>query len=363
MKKKRVLIPSDNVDLVSNLALGYAAHGYDVVAGSINFELQSGEFDVVHILWPEELTGWQLPTPERVRDVTTTLMRWRDHARIVVSANNLYPHRSGRHDLFRQLYVNFYRHADAIHHFSCVSKTLVTQEYREIAGANHVVRVGFNYARLLPSSPIDRAEARKSFGLNPTDTVFLSFGALRSWDEVSLLRQAFDKANVRGKKLLLSSQFSEDGPIWKRRWHRWLWKHWRTSDAVIALDGRIPEKDLSKLFSAADAVLVVRQHSMSSGIPSLAMTFGRFVISPELGAMQEYLNGTGNCLYEAGSVDGLAAAMETASTTDREKIGRANADIAAGWGWDQIVGVCLDALAQSARLAKGATDGGLKLDR
>lgn len=347
--RKRVLIASDNFDLVSNLASGYAAHDYDVVAGAINFDLGLGEFDVVHILWPEELTGWQLPEPGRIREITTKLAEWRDRSRIVVSANNLFPHRFGRHKLFRELYISCYEHADAIHHFSQISKTLVTQEYPEIANANHVVRVGFNYARLLPPKPVDRAEARRAFGLKPSDTVFLAFGALRSWDEVSLLRRAFETAHVPGKKLLLASQFAEDGPVWKRRWHRLLWERWQKRDAVIALNRRVPETDLPSLFSAADAVLVVRQQSMSSGVPSLAMTFGRFVIAPRLGAMEEYLKGTGNALYQIGSADDLARAMEEAAAADRGQVGMTNSEIAAGWRWDQIARACLDAVADRRR--------------
>ena len=74
------------------------------------------------------------------------------------------------------------------------------------------------------------------------------------------------------------------------------------------------------------------------------MTFGRFVIAPNFGAIPEYLAGTGNALYDQSSPDSLALAMEHAAATDREGVGAENARIAAGWGWADSVGTCLDAL-------------------
>ena len=110
------------------------------------------------------------------------------------------------------------------------------------------------------------------------------------------------------------------------------------------MENRVPDEELASLFDAIDAVVVIRQNSLSSGAPNMAMTFGRFVIAPRVGAMPEYLAGTGNALYEQTSADDLARAMELAAVADRETVGQENARIAAGWGWEAIVRTCLDAL-------------------
>ena len=116
------------------------------------------------------------------------------------------------------------------------------------------------------------------------------------------------------------------------------------SKGVQSMAERVPDEELPNLFDAVDAVVVIRQNSMSSGVPSMAMTFGRFVIAPNLGAMPEYLAGTENALYDQSSAEDLARAMERAAAADREGVGKKNARIAAGWGWDAIVQTCLDAL-------------------
>jgi glycosyltransferase involved in cell wall biosynthesis len=341
---RRVLIPSDNFDFVANFAIGYRSLGFDATAGHINFELETGDFDLIHILWPEEFTGWGVPTTAQVDSVFARLDRWTKRARLIISVNNLYPHRDGKNPQFHRLYTGFYERATVIHHFSHTSKDLVCREHPSIAGNNHVVHLGFNYERLLPSSPCDRVVARRSFGFASGDFVFLAFGALRFWEEVRLLQQGFGRARVHNKRLLLAAHYREYGPVWRQRWRRLRWRQWQRSDRVRSVVERVPDEDLPNLFAAADAVVVIRQHSMSSGVPSMAMTFGRFVIAPNFGAIPEYLAGTGNALYDQSSPEGLALAMERAAAAEREGVGAENARIAAGWGWADIVSTCLDAL-------------------
>jgi glycosyltransferase involved in cell wall biosynthesis len=341
---KRVLIPSDHFDFVANFAIGYRSLGFDATGGHINFELETGDFDLIHILWPEEFTGWRVPTSAQIDAVLARLDRWAKRSRLIISVNNLYPHRNPNDPQFHRLYTGFYERATVIHHFSHTSKDLVCREYPSIAGKNHVVRLGFNYERLLPSSPCDRAVARRGFGFASDDIVFLVFGSLRFWEEVRLLQQGFGRARVRKKRLLLVAHYIEGGPVWRQRWRRWRWRRWQRSDDVRSIVERVPDEDLPNLFVAADAVFVIRQHSMSSGVPSMAMTFGRFVIAPNVGAMPEYLAGTDNAVYDPTSADNMARAIERAAVADRERVGRENARIAAGWGWGAIVRTCLNAL-------------------
>jgi glycosyltransferase involved in cell wall biosynthesis len=345
----RVLIPSDDFDFAANFAVGYHSLGFSATAGHINFELETGDFDLIHILWPEEFTSWRVPTSAQIDSLLARLERWTKRARLIITVNNLYPHLDSKNPQFHRLYTGFYERAAVIHHFSQTSKDLVCREYPSIAGKNHVVRLGFNYERLLASSPCDRLVARRSFGFASDDLVFLVFGRLRFWDEVQLLRQGFGRARVRNKRLLLVAHYNESGPTWRQRWRRLRWHQWRRSDSVQSVVERVPDEDLQNIFAAADAVAIIRQGSMSSGVPSMAMTFGRFVIAPNIGAIPEYLAGTGNALYDPSSPDGLARAMEHAAVADREGVGAENARIAAGWGWEEIVRTCLNALPPDGR--------------
>jgi glycosyltransferase involved in cell wall biosynthesis len=346
---RSVLIPSDNFDFVANFSEGYRKLGFDVSAGRINFELESRKYDIVHFLWPEELTDWSRPTPEQTDEVLARLDRWAQHAQIIVTVCNLYPHRYYKDPIFHRLYTGFYDRADVIHHLFNVSKDSVLREFPSIAMRNHIVRVGYNYERLLSGGQIDRFAARRSFGLAADDMVFLAFGALRFWEEVLVLSRAFKLANVPRKKLLLAARYPGYGSSWTQRVRRWRWRHWQKSDGVKSFTKRIPDAQLAYLFAAADAVLVIRRNSISSGVASMAMTFGRFVIAPNFGGTAEYLSGTDNMLYDQFSAQDLSAAMERAAMVDRERVGNENARIAAEWGWEAIIRSCLDALPSENR--------------
>lgn len=343
----RVLLPSDNFDFVANFAIGYRSLGIDATAGMINFELETDRFDIIHILWPEEFTGWVRPSASKVDAVLRRLDSWKARTRVIISVNNLLPHRDPNDPEFRRLYTGFYERADVIHHFSQTSKDLVCREFPSIANRNHVVRVGFNYERLLHQAPRIRADARSRFKFEADEFVFLTFGALRFWDEVVLLRHAFESAQIPKKRLLLAARYAEDGTPWRRRWRTWQWRRWQRSEKIETVPDRVPDEDLQNIFDAADAVIVLRQNTLSSGVPSLAMTLGRFVIAPDTGAMPEYLAGTNNLLYKSDSAGALARAMESAVVVDRERVGQENARIAKGWSWDAIVRCCLEGLAAS----------------
>jgi glycosyltransferase involved in cell wall biosynthesis len=339
-----VLIPSDVFDFVANFVDGYCKLGFDVTVGRLNFDLECGEYDIVHLLWPEEFTDWRVPTPIQIEAILARLDRWARRAPLIMSVNNLYPHRHHKNPLFHRLYDGFYMRAAVIHHFSQFSRDQVCCEYPMAIERNHIVRLGFNYERLLPRHGRNRAAARKTYGFELDQTVFMVMGTLRFWKEVELLRAAFARVRLPGKQLLLAAHYVEDGPTWQQRVRRWQWERWRRSDGVRVLAERVADEDLADLFDAADVVVVIRQNSMSSGVPSMAMTFGRFVIAPNYGAMAEYLEGTENCLYDQNSADDLARAMELAAVADRDRIGQENARIAAGWGWEGIVRACRDAL-------------------
>jgi glycosyltransferase involved in cell wall biosynthesis len=340
----RVLIPSDVRNWVVNLAEAYHLIGFEVAAGACNFELECSNPDVVHFQWPEELTSWKIPTNQQIDAIESRLDRWATRARLMATVHNLYPHREQGNPQWRRLFTAVYKRADVIHHFGQTSKTLVCQEFPEIADRNHVVRLGFNYDRLLPSTRRDRAASRQALGIAPDEIVYLVFGSLRSWHEVRLIQQAFSQAQVRGKRLLMAARYNEPGPVWRQRCRRWQWKLWQRLNLVRCITDYVPDEEVYQLFDAADAVVIVRQNSMGSGIPSLTMTFGRMAIAPNAGMIPEYLAGADNLLYDGDSASSLALAMERAATLDRESIGARNREIAANWGWEGIIRACVDAI-------------------
>lgn len=340
-----VLIPSDDYEWVANFADGYRANGYDVIAGMVNFRLAGCGPTIVHLLWPEEYTRGRIPTSKQIAEISARLDWWARQATLIFSVSNLYPHVNQGDAMFHALYTAFYQRADVIHHFSHAAKELVCAEYPAISGRNHVVFSGYNYERLLPAQPVDRAAARQYFGFEESDIVYLAFGQMRSWEEVRLLRRGFRLAKNSHIRVQVSARYQGTGRTRVLRFYReQLWKRWSGGTCSWNPGGFVPPDILPVLLAAVDVVVVVRPHSINSGVTSLAMTFGKMLVVPKIGGNEEYVRGTGNILYDSTSAEDLARAIDEAACANRDEIGLANRQITAEWNWARIIRCCLDAL-------------------
>ena len=126
--------------------------------------------------------------------------------------------------------------------------------------------------------------------------VYLCFGSLRFWEEVCLIRDAFARARVPRKRLFMAARYLSPGSSWKLRWKRLRWQLWQRRHKILRVAEYVPDNEVPRMFDAADAVVIVRNNSLTSGVPSLAMTFGRFVIAPNFGGIPKYLAGADNLL-------------------------------------------------------------------
>ena len=118
-----VLIPTNDDDL--GLVEGYRSLGWDVAVGAANFKIRASHYDVIHYQWPEEYSGWQVPTEQQIAEIEEHLRWWSSRATNVFTVHNLYPHSGGRDPASHELYSCFYRHCHLISHFSHTSHRLV----------------------------------------------------------------------------------------------------------------------------------------------------------------------------------------------------------------------------------------------
>ena len=338
----RVLIPSDNRDFVAMLAKTYRARGWDVVVGAFNFDLAAGAFDLVHLQWPEELTGWQPPDDRRIGEIAAGLEAWGARARLLLTVHNLFPHRHHGNAAYRRLLNAVYERVPVLAHFTAASREMVGAEFPAAAAQKNVVTGFFNANELRPAVH-DRAGARRRLGLAEDEFVLLVFGTLREWTEVELLRAAFDAARVPRRRLLMAGRYNEFGPVWRQRWRRWSFARWRRGGRVVVEADFIPEADVHRVADAADAVLIPRLHALNSGLPALAASFGLSFIAPDTAPFRELAAGTQNPLYTPGDAPDLARAIERAAALDRAAVVRENRALAETWSWEKIVTTGLQA--------------------
>lgn len=335
-----VLIPTNDQSLTPYLVDGYRKLGFEVVTGTANFFLCAHSFDLVHILWPEELTGWKSPTTMQLKEVGDAAKWWATQSSIIISVNNLYPHGREGEEASKALYEIFYKQCDLILHHCEASRRLVNAEFPVSVERRNVVTTMFGYHHHLPLR-FDRELARSSFGFEPDEFVVLVFGALRNRSEIALLRSGFASARVPRKRLLMAGRYVEPLGRWERRWRNFTWNQWlRQQRAIVATDF-IPDDQVHRYFEAADAVIIPRLCDLSSGVIGMGMTFGTLVIAPNHGAFPDYLTGTPNLLYQSADAHSMAKVIENAAQLDRTAVAHQNRAIVAEWTWEHILQTAL----------------------
>lgn len=341
---RRVLIPSDNRDFTSCLASVYRRRGWEVVVGVANFDLHGARFDLVHLQWPEELSGWEPPDAARREAIIQGIDRWAEEgARLLLTVHNLYPHRHSHDPRYRALFDACYERLPVLAHFTDASRKLILDAFPVAAQRTNIVTGFFNFDELLPPAR-DSVAARRHWRLAPEEFVVLSFGMLREWAEVELIRGGFDAARVPQKRLLMAGRYQEFGPVWRQRWRRWSWSRWLARRRAVFVTQSIPDESVHQVVDAADVLIVPRLHSLSSGLIALAASFGKPFIAPDSTPFAELAAGTQNPIYRAGNVESLGAAIERAATLDSDAMAIANRALADAWSWDKIVAAGVEAV-------------------
>lgn len=301
--------------------------------GTAWLQVEELKTDVVHIHWPEALVGWQPPSTQQIATIRSCLRRLSQRSVIVVTAHNEYPHYRDT-AAFRALYAAVYAEADGIIHFGEASRDIIRRRYaHEISKAEEAV-IPLGNCSYFPNT-VPGSSARKSLGLRQEDTVLLSFGRLRHTEELTLLRRAFELAQLPSKRLLIVARLPYSGRgDWRRyalRFPLWL------SRSETLIERFIMPEYVQSYLNAADILIIPRKQVINSGNVALGFTFGRVVVGPSTGVVGEILEQTANPTFDPEDSRSLAEAMEKGYRLSRCGVGEANKVIASqAMNWTRI---------------------------
>jgi len=225
--------------------------------------------------------------------------------RIVWTAHNLYPHDGGRalraHRVGRRLVTGL---ASAIGVHGAAAAERVRGEF------------GVSAARLLPlehghwigyyPNAIARDAARARLGIAARDYVYLFIGICKPYKNLEALIAAHGEL-ADDSRLWIAGHFQSDD-------YRARVTHAATAAGarVTVHAGHVAPGDLQLYLNACDAVVLPYREILTSGAAMLALSFGRPVIAPRLGALAELVTDDCGVLYDPGADGALSAAMRAA---------------------------------------------------
>jgi hypothetical protein len=316
-------IPLPGNRFLVDLNAGLSRH-CEVTHSSDEFWDMRGDYDVVHLHFPEYMT-FEMQSAYREglsedlrRRVEERLRHWADRSRIVVTRHVLLPHDAVHDPRWEEMYETVYSHADGVVHFANASVEEFGERYartRFYRGhmPEHAVIPHQNYASL--PSGITRAEARRKLGIRQGAAVMLAFGAIRSRAESDLVMNTFRGLDVKGKVLLASRWREEPANVSWIRLQRWirnakrLW--YRVHPAYRFNYSFVSEEDTQDYLAACDVLFIPRLRVLNSGNIALGMTFGRVVAGPDSWDVGEILRATGNPVFDPGHPETAREAVTT----------------------------------------------------
>ncbi len=300
-----------------------------------------GDFDVVHLHFPEYLT-FEIQesyktglTDELIAETEKRLRYWAERSTIVVTRHVLLPHDALQDPQWEKMYEVMYRYANGVVHFAQASVDEFRQRYASTkffkAPPQHAIVPHHNYTSL--PNVVSQSEARQRLGIPDGKKVMLVFGSIRNDEEVDLILDTF-RGLKQNDKLLLVSKWRERlaNVSWIRLkyWLRDLSRlYYRLHPSYRFNFGFVEEEDTQLYLNAADVLFIPRLKVLNSGNITLGMTFGKVVVGPDSWDVGQLLRETGNPVFDPTRPETAAAAVDKALRLVEEgRIGPANQRLA-----------------------------------
>jgi glycosyltransferase involved in cell wall biosynthesis len=195
-------------------------------------------------------------------------------------------------------------------------------------GALPVVVPHGHYIGVYPDT-VTRRDARARLGISAGDRVLLFFGQVRDYKGIADLVQAFRSVRDPHVKLVVAGRpaASADAEALRRL---------AADDERIQLHLRyVPDDEVQVFFRSSDFVVLPYRNVLTSGVAVLALSFGRPLVVPRLGCLQD-LDGRCAISYDPDEPHGLARAIATAARVDPSLMAQHARATAAAHEWDDI---------------------------
>ena len=320
----RILVA--NIPMPSNRFLvdlnGALAALCDLTHNADQFWAMQGDFDVVHLHFPEYMTFAHQDayvkglSDDMIAATVERLQYWGQRARVVITRHVLLPHDALEDPQWEKMYEAVYRHVHGVVHFAQSSVDEFRQRYAATNFVHgppvHSIIPHHNYTSL--PNQISRSDARRRLGIAENSRVMLVFGAIRNDEERDLILTTFQSLRQKHKILLVSKWRETLAKVSWIRLKYWLRDlnrlYYRWHPLYKFNYGFVEEVDTQLYLNAADVLFIPRLKVLNSGNITLGMTFGKVVVGPDSWDVGELLRETRNPVFNPDHPKTAIAAVE-----------------------------------------------------
>jgi glycosyltransferase involved in cell wall biosynthesis len=240
--------------------------------------------DVVHLHWPELLfLSTHRPWQARLR--LSAFERRIAHARrrgsrLVLTAHNDAPHEARGGDAAREALARMlHRRLDGVFALSEAGERFARESFPGVP----VFRTPHGHYREAYPFGRGRDDARRELGLDAGATVLAAIGQVRPYKNLPALVSALREVEDPALRVVIAGAPGGGGA-----------DEFRSGDPRLLLDlAPLDEHRIATWLAAADAAVLPDRRILTSGAALLALSAGRPVVVPSLGAMPELADQVG----------------------------------------------------------------------
>jgi glycosyltransferase involved in cell wall biosynthesis len=248
----------------------------------------AGERLVYHLHWTAPILGPAQSEREAARrreEFIESLDRLRARGmRFVWTIHNVMPHECKYPEIEAALRQDIADRADVLH-VMCERTSDLARAHFTLPSDRVRILPHPNYIDVYPNV-IDEQRAREELGLGQDDIVLCFLGGIRPYKGLEELLDAFDRwCEVDARARLIVA-----GPAGRFPEVEQLRQRCRSNPRVISNFNHIGDGDLQVFLNASDAVVLPHKAVLNSGSLMLAFSFGRPVIAPAAGCLDDLLS-------------------------------------------------------------------------
>lgn len=291
----------DTNEYVQLLADEYIKQGIQVIFEEQNFLFSNFIPDVVHIQWPESIYRWKrlIGMDSVGLEFVENRLQWykENKTKFVYTVHNLQPHDDSiKFD--NDIYALFLKYADIIVHHGENSINQIKQKYKETIDLNHIVAPHGAYTiEKLPEKNL----ILEKYDLPKNKIICTNFGLQRSYKGRDFNIDVFKKLNLSNICYFSVGMLIGDSKPFEI-----------TKEELCnkQLYKNIPSHEVVEIISASDIFFLGHSSGLNSGLISLAISYSKPVIFPDIGNFKEQAEGWEYFEeYEAGNIDSAIQAI------------------------------------------------------
>ena len=265
--------------------------------------LKDSAVKILHLHWPHRLLLGKGKLRSVFRSVSFILQIIIIKVfgkKVVWTAHNITNH-EGKHAKLELFFTRIFAHLiDAVFVHCQTAKHKVSEAYK-VRNKITVMPHG-NYLNVYKDF-LSRDEARSLLNVSSEALIFLFLGNIRPYKGVIELIDSFRKISETDIKLIIAGRVDDHDLA------DLINNKVAGIDNINLVSTFISDDDIQLYMNAADIVVLPYRNILTSGAVMLAMSFGKAIVAPEIGCLQDALDRTGSFLYDSTDPDGLLNAL------------------------------------------------------